>query len=214
MKFKFLKPVFLGLVLLLPSLGNVANASLINLIENGDFETGGVGQAIPGWTRLNGGNTGANTNTQRVYSSPSLFPSAGQLLVIQGHNSGYSLEQSVAVTAGIEYNFSFDWGEGGDTWRNVYIKADIFNNDGTLLATSGQKTAGSNTNQLFNEAFSFTPTTNSIDIKFIENSRSRVFVWLDAVTLTTPSVTSVPEPSALAIFALCIMGLATRRFKK
>ncbi|WP_299084424.1 PEP-CTERM sorting domain-containing protein [uncultured Paraglaciecola sp.] len=35
-----------------------------------------------------------------------------------------------------------------------------------------------------------------------------------AIPVATTSITSVPEPSTLAIFALGIMGLASRRFKK
>jgi hypothetical protein len=35
-----------------------------------------------------------------------------------------------------------------------------------------------------------------------------------AIPVATTSITSVPEPSTLAIFALSIMGLASRRFKK
>ena len=31
---------------------------------------------------------------------------------------------------------------------------------------------------------------------------------------TTPAVNAVPEPSTLAIFALGMIGLASRRFKK
>jgi hypothetical protein len=38
--------------------------------------------------------------------------------------------------------------------------------------------------------------------------------WIDGVSTTITSAPSVPEPSTLAIFALGMIGLASRRFKK
>ena len=38
--------------------------------------------------------------------------------------------------------------------------------------------------------------------------------WVDSVSTTITSTISVPEPSTLAIFALVMTGLTTRRFKK
>jgi hypothetical protein len=201
MKNKFLKSILASFIVLINS---VANAGLINLIDNGDFEADYTGQNVPSWVQLTGGNSGSNIRTFIGDTG------SNQVAYMQGHNSGYSLSQTVNVSAGVEYDFSFDWGEGGDAFRDVYLRADIYEN-GSVVASSDWLTAGLNTNVLFNQQFSFTPTSGLIDVRFQETSARRVFVFIDNVSLTTESV---PEPSTLAIFALGMMGLASRRFKK
>ena len=202
MKNKFLKSILASFIVLISS---VANAGLINLIDNGDFEADYTDRNVPSWVQLTGGNTGSNIGT-----FIGDLDSNNQVAYMQGHNSGFSLSQTVIVSAGVEYDFSFDWGEGGDPGRYVELRAYIYEN-GSVVASSDPLTAGSTTNVLFNQQFSFTPTSGLIDVRFQETSASRVFVFIDNVSLTTESV---PEPSSLAIFALGLMGLAARRFKK
>jgi hypothetical protein len=182
---------------MLVCLASPAHAELNNLITNGDFEatttlsTPGV---VTGWTHGPGAYSGANVRNY-VYADSNLFPD--QLGVLQGHNYGKSLSQALTITSGVEHNFSFNWGEGGDHFRSASIKVDIFlaSNLTTPIATSGWLSAANTpaaTNVLFNSALSFIASEEDIVVTFSETSRNRVFVWLDDVILTS---TALAEPS-------------------
>jgi len=123
-------------------------------------------------------------------------------------------------SAGFDTGFSFYYSSAVATSINVY--SDI-NKTGAILGTinlaanfTDNNCVGDPTGAFCNwdiASLGFTGIGKSIDFGGAVGN-----VGFDNITFGStepkPDVASVPEPSTLAIFALGIMGLASRRFKK
>lgn len=83
--------------------------------------------------------------------------------------------------------------------------------DGGNSSILGNSNGASNTYGAYNGNYYGTKKGNIINE---DTSNSASFTVNSLETFTVAGATSVPEPSTLAIFALSIMGLASRRFKK
>jgi len=115
-------------------------------------------------------------------------------------------------------------GTGWTAPPNIYV-----NHDGTLQRYLYFRTVGSTSDTGYSLAFDFerslmfalghTPETDpfyiNLCIEFaIDPCTKQISEYEDVEYLITLREASVPEPSTLAIFALGMIGLASRRFKK
>jgi len=128
--------------------------------------------------------------------------------VINYNNDGalYSGDWTVSATAIEDGDFTFDWSLiGHHSWYQSQVKLTAFSVSGSELLASGK--SGFN----FSETYTFTNIeaneTFGFNIHGYHYDSSRMMHG--EMTLA-----QVPEPSTLVIFALGIMGLASRRFKK
>jgi hypothetical protein len=192
MKFKFLKTIFTSIVLLASSLVNVANAGLITFEETS--HTSGWDSTYLGWTLHN----------SQIYTNL-WAPST-----VSGDN------------ALVNYNSRI--GE--------FTRDNIFNFEGAFFTRDGRysgTTALVNVfglDQLGNTIYSTQLTLTNAPAYFsfgwdniygiswdpIGNEDSSN-IGIDNFSFSEVSQ-NVPEPSTLAIFALGMIGLASRRFKK
>lgn len=224
MNVKMLKTTLVGLVL---SVSSIANAGLIT---NGDFEAG-----LSNWTTLNSGLSSDNVTVFILEAGPT------GSYANNGISSGPServLFQDFLVpildvrSASFSFDFFSDNSNPLDSafYNNATSAGNIFRID--IVNASTDVFATSSMFELFVDLGNIgsfnTVTYNNNSLTTFLNSHSgetlrlriandeSTFPWdtgvdnvsFDAVT------TSVPEPSTLAIFALGIMGLASRRFKK
>jgi len=213
MNFKSLRTAFTGLILSTGFFVNIANA---DLITNGSFESG-----ITGWTVEDSGyylNNG--------YTPGGLYAQDGNsLITLQVHNNGGRISQKVATDIGQTYSLSFyhafldytninsvnpsiTWSIGESGSEIISPTSFIYDDHAIGQHTDGWNLQTVNfiaTSVLTRVAFQGTP----------DNTGGYWGIQLDNVSMTTTSAqVSVPEPSTLAIFALGVMGLVSRRFKK
>ena len=189
MKFKFLSTIFGALIF---SVSGLANAGL--LTENFDG-------AFPEWES---NWLGANSNLQNFYGvGQGRGNNPDGLWIEDGLSNGVNIaEITFNSVFGITItDFSIDtkaYGSG-----TLFEAFDMLGNSiiSTTLTSNGQ---------YHNISFS---TTNGLSIFKYSNAYIEGNTSIDNVTVTTGNV-SVPEPTSLAIFALGIIGLASRRFKK
>ncbi len=128
-----------------------------------------------------------------------------------GISSGFfdlSLGGSFNISALAFWNESQGNGQGVNLF-NLYASNDNSFLSSTFLGAFSA-TEGITTAQVFN--FS-TITTSNIRIEVLSNHGSNCCTGIMEVAFEQET-TDVPEPSTLAIFALGIIGLASRRFKK
>ena len=207
MKFKFFKTTFLGLML---SLSGFANAGLI--VDNG-YDINAVNG--PGYTNGNGccltwddfTLTGDAIITSGSFLYRHNFSFAEYNFEIRNNNAGalgttvYSAvlaAADVAVTATLNSNSIFDFSlpsinlNAGTYWVNFSNVAD-----GSLQGLYGSKVG--------DFGHTMIQTVNTLS-----NLRDGVYIPFQL----NGTIASVPEPSTLAIFALGMMGLASRRLKK
>ena len=226
MKFKFLKTVILGLVFSANSLVSTANAGLI--IDNGSFTTVNeldwldltatqglsVSQALAnnsGWelaTKTQFYNmyyeffNFKNDEVLGVNSSVDWIHVAGGEKLTLEEGSDYasnSFSEFFGITASGSYSdylYSYSLGkylaDSGDyVTGGVYVK-DYFDRSDTLQTSMKQSVWWDDDNPTGNEGKSFGTY----------------------LVRSATDATEVPEPSTLAIFALAMIGLASRRINK
>lgn len=222
MNIKMLKAAVVGLVL---SVSGFANAGLIEHISNGDFETGD----FTGWNVVNtGSGAWAINDGTFIPSGPSaaLTPISGSYDSVS-HQSGpgfHNLYQDILLPTFFDMAFlSWDdrirntgvFSDPNQEWRvliedtsGVLISEVFSTNPGDVALQNGPNPRGFDLTSLLQPL-----SGQNIRISFEQQDDSGFFnATLDNVSFTT--ATSVPEPTTLAIFALGIMGLASRRFKK
>ena len=226
MKFKFLKTALVSTVLVVSSF---ANAGLI--IASGDsnindslntqfFNSLFGGQEVIG--RNGSLNTWA-TNNWGAFAT--------------------STATSYTTTSSISSSLSADWvilGSGSTITASEFSFLDSFVNDGGNLWVVGEASGYTainavatsvlnhfNTGMNISEATVYATGTASSEAILLGGGPSFKVNWASYITggtalysdnngaiISSFNTTSVPEPSTLAIFALGIMGLAARRFKK
>lgn len=229
MNIKMLKTALVGLVL---SVSGFANAGLINLVTNGDFETGDFtswsvqnlangGCGANSWVVNSTGTQGCSGNgvslTSPISGTFAAFNTndgpAGQLILSQQLTFGSnilsaSLSWLDQQDSHAERIFSIDLFDAG----NTTLLGNLFTNSASLSPDLWVSHTEALDSTLIQSLAGTTVTlrlTNNIPVSFTGPSG----FGLDAVSFNV-TTTDVPEPSTLAIFALGIMGLASRRFKK
>jgi len=201
MKYKFLQAAVTGLML---TVCNMANAGLIigsgwdddNNIETGSFS---VSNGLSAWT---------STDLFLIQHDPGVISGQEDDFAVLFNNFGHlSTGLNSLSTTGGASNIGTLWSIG--------TGADIMN-----VSFLGNYVVDLFTDELFNatgEGY-LTYGTNSVLLSFVSEATNNgisasILTTYTVKELTNPNI-SVPEPSTLAILALGIMGLASRRFKK
>jgi hypothetical protein len=145
-----------------------------------------------------------NNWTQNLNSgSIDLSLAASEISLISGNSSfaDFTDFTIVAVENGL---VKFDWSYTTEDWGQQYDPFGVLFNGGytqlTGVASSGTHSWDVSTGDVFGFRARTTDGIFGSSTTTISNFSS--------------TMTSVPEPSTLAIFALSMMGLAARRFKK
>jgi len=221
MKYKFLKAAFASLIL---SIGGFANAGLIATTYNSggglntsdDFTLGWRFMVhsdftIDGLAMFDDSTHGQPAGVQDSGDRVGLWTENGTLLADVTFNAntiydtadgGNFLVQSIAgvdLTAGMQY------------WIGRFIPdngLDMYSNSGSWT-TDSRFTANQRGHNGFNLNNGFSiPNTFALSAL-----NTNIWTYMSA-SFTIANSVQVPEPSTLAIFALGVIGLALRRFKK
>jgi hypothetical protein len=224
MKFKFIKAAVTGIIL---SVSSLANAGLISSSEyslesiNGPFHGG-----------FNNYSTARDINNVTELNAVDAMLSDGAVNLISGSNgiSYTSQTTPIGTFTGIytaydsgslyELIYSFDGSAprlfNGFSMESSRAEATMFNSslsvslDGTNWTEVSKGTVTTVTNNgVDTGSFSFT----GVVANYVKYSTTRRNGSIHEIALFEETV-DVPEPSTLAIIALGLMGLASRRFKK
>jgi hypothetical protein len=225
--------------LLLATFGPAAYAA--NLVTNGDFETttytvnhqfGGTGgytgpvQGVTGWQ----GNTGYNLyffagtattvsavsqypgNQEKLWGPVPASPTGGNFVAIDGDvNARGSISQSIAgLVAGQQYVLSFDWGAGqvqsrtGATTEQFSVSLGSETHSTAVVADPSQAFTG-----WFHSVMTFTATSATETLSFLSIGTPTGLPPI--ATLDGVSLTQVPEPAALGLLGIGLLGLVAVR---
>jgi len=215
MKGKFLNSTLAGVILAISCLVNLANAGIITVgdasFEDSPLNHGSWGDMVGPWS-------GGWVDTYPGGYSLDILAHDGEQ-VASGNT--YQL-LDVLFEAGQDYSLTAwftprdaGWGHGP---AGFYMEDIGHNNGATLLdGFSSSPLFGGPQHGVWTE-FTINYTATGAD------AGKKIGIYLgsaywDDISLTTTANTnsapsSVPEPSTLAIFALGLMGVASRRFKK
>ena len=220
MKFRYFKIVVTGLFI---TMCNAANAGLLLVEQYDNYWSADVNQLIS-YANNNNASTSSFWEVIDFTDDPAGF--AGQ---IPGSNpwpsaNGLTLGNSHPI------NSTFFARITGDFYTNtaetyffqtynddgvfVYIDGELVINDPNLHGEArfeGSKLLGVGSHSI--ELYFF-ENTGEASLEFTVADSSRVFTHFNDPLGSTTLVTDVPEPTTLAIFALGLMGLASRRFNK
>lgn len=206
MNIKMLKTALVGLVI---SVSGFANAGLIEFSDRASFETAiGTSTTIDFEADLQSSWT---YNTNFVEGNVVITPSSNYQYIgdfdelsnnnnqwntwgsdfLLGEAVGHTIQFNTAVNA-----FGLDFGGNGNGTFNFQLD----NGEQFSATSSGQ----------FGE-YNFIGVTSTSSFTSVTWSSSNSRIAADNIIYST---IDVPEPSTLAIFALGIMGLASRKFKK
>ena len=210
MKFKFLKAAFVGVIL---SVSGLADASLIQ----SDYLTLGDGLAVYDdatnltWLDLSltRGLSYDQATNQHVGFAHASDSNVNTLLnnffgTINYNKYGYTPTGEIELAP--LFTELFGNADDIDRGRTIFSYG-YFIDDKDFYRLAGANTAG----QVFG------PDYFSNQDRWKENGHRRNGVFLvrtGEILIDDPNLTKVPEPSTLAIFALGVIGLASRRFKK
>ena len=221
MKHKLLNSYLVSLILAASCSVGVANAGLIVIQGTGltgtdkieNFDIGALGNNVS--TQFTGNGLTFNT-----------ISGAGVALTSNA-NCGNSLQgvTNQYLYAGLNFPCS-----GSSLTDSFSI---LFDNDVSELSWQGFNRAGGtgftvtalldnvqvsvidlNTTNNFENQFMMFTGSNFNELRIIENGTSNLFFAMDNFAWNEATSQDVPEPSTLAIFALGMIGLASRRFKK
>ena len=234
MKNKSLKAILAVAVLAASSLVNVANASLINVDVNNDGSN--IGYSVQG-SDLVWMDFGQNNTDSYKFVADNL--GAGQKY--DGWDLANEDEVTTMWTAIFSPFFAggdYTDGLGTDGFRIHYRNGDVFGNIFDIVGTNTYFNIGNNYEQL--QGYGLFEGSSGLshlwyvihevdagggDVAMIDNrgtfdvNRNNTDPLLSTMLVRRTSgarggSTAVPEPSTLAIFALGMIGLASRRFKK
>ncbi|GLX79477.1 hypothetical protein tinsulaeT_28170 [Thalassotalea insulae] len=208
MKFIFLKTALVGLFL---TVSNLANAGLITVWTNeSDFLTDNLSLTMESFESASGlelplvaGQITVSTDNTSYGSFngiSSLFPTDGVSEVRYGADDGDSIFFSFADAINV---FGINISDFGTTEGSPVLT--FFDNSGnTLQVLSGTQNTGLN-------FFGFKSDTLFTQVQFKYTGANGDGIYFDEAYFNS---VNVPEPSTLAIFALGVIGLSSRRFKK
>ena len=231
MKFKFLKTTFTVLVLSTSCLTNVASAGAIEWSD--DFE-GPRSSELTGWDLEAMGSGSDGSFSDYGFSGTNWLRSSGR-----SSTATLTLTGLAAHTA-INLDFLFaimDSYDPNDYFRVSVDNRLVFNAPMTswrgqaptygtelvskrqLAGTNGQEWSKDSAFDLGTLAsiqnISHTASTVKIDfLAQMDEGKTNESFAIDDLSVSLVGSAAVPEPSTLAIFALGLMGLASRRFKK
>lgn len=209
MNIKMLKAAVAGLVL---SVSGYANAGIILINDEAIFQNAGIANIVSDFEEFG---TSEFSEPSDPYLQGGISYSSADNLVLGGSNSIYDTNGTNMLTnnfwnpiEGTFYQnfslFGFDagWSNSDDNGSRITIGTNIdtyvFDVDFDVASSSA--------------FYGFIASDDEFFISFeITSNVYNALVSIDNVTVGT---SAIPEPSTLAIFALAIMGLAPRRFKK
>lgn len=223
------------LVALTGLVGTAAQATTVNLVANGDFETttNGVGQinahtVATGWT-----STGYNflfapntADTTGTYGGLTLWgpgkgaanglvnsPTGGNFLAADGAYGVAPISQTITgLVAGKTYDLGFYWAAAQQSgYTGLNTEQWIVSLGGQTISTSVYNNASHGFSGWMHESFTYTATSTSEVLSFLARGTPTgepPFSLLDGVSLTA----NVPEPSttALIVGGLVLLGCASR----
>ena len=213
--------MFLSILLSANCLVSVANAGLINLLENSGFETGDFTDWIVTGTSphtdvgIDGTNLSGYTDNDfdPSYSNVRSGEYSAWAIVSATNNLYADFSQTLSVSGNTVYNIGYFF--GNDT-ATAYGWSSFITVNGSTIATPSSYIRGSTSADFADIGGTYTTAANetSLTVRYRINGSGtgRAAFSLDDFYVQTE--VTVPEPSTLAIFALGMIGLASRRFKK
>ncbi len=161
-----------------------------NLVSNCGFETG----SFSSWTLIPAA-TGSDFHVTTNLAHSGSY--SAQFGALSGQND--YIYQNIATTPGDAYTVTFYVGEAGQTGEF------LANWGGTNFLTI---TGNNNCPACYNtESFILTATSSNTQLEFGGNTL-QTWYYLDDISVTrSPSSSSVPEPSALALLGAGLLGL-------
>ncbi|MFT5755554.1 MAG: hypothetical protein ACI9LM_000263 [Alteromonadaceae bacterium] len=207
-----LAPYFMMLIIIFTA--SKANAGIINLVENGSFEDLGTSVALGGygsrstWQIYSSISDWQASQNVEIWSNNFIVPAydGNRVLELNAHrgnvNGKFSIYQSLVTNIGQTYELTF-----AGRRRQANSDESFSVSIGGLFDSVHNQTSGQ-----WNEyRYQFTALSALSTLTFtsLDGGRDATGNVFDDIR-----VTAVPEPSTLAIFALGMIGLASRRFNK
>jgi len=195
-----------GLILSITSLVNVANAGLIivNFVDNDGPQWEGIVDTSLNTLTINSWVEGAGGTG---HWTPSAVPLIFRAYATPGVGT-FQFNQLLA------YDISDSWdGTIGPTWGFLsdLTKMTISWNEGVFAANNSR--LGWGMAQRNDQAIVSTSFNDNTGFSFVPRSTSSNYATR-ADTVTFRDLKTIPEPSTFAIFALGMIGITFRRFKK
>lgn len=212
MKVKYIKSAVAGLVL---SVSGFANAGLIEFSDRASFEA--VTDVLTTIDFEDNGTDSWNYNTNYVEGNAVITPTFDyqyhgdyeNLLAV--NNPWHTLGSDFLLGSGAGHTIRFS-----EAIKTFGLDFGVHHPDTvTFTLSSGEQFLMEHAG---GQEYNFFGVISDIafnSVSWSSNSGSATTMYTDNISYNTTGPTStVPEPSTLAIFALGIMGLASRRFKK
>lgn len=223
MKFKFLSAAFTGILLSASCFVNVANAGLISTADCQAANTTTLGSCV---TVAEWHNTGDDFGGLKkatfaddlflTVSDSGTYNKVGTYEELAGYHWATSEEMATRLTTYLSANGDGDLqtfnyhGQGGWAGYNFANSAgDLV--DRRYFVFSDTATSSRVIHAGIKEYLNIT-STNSVRVHY-SNASTEASNWAGFVLIKDPTL-DVPEPPAIAIFVLGLIGLASRQFNK
>lgn len=199
MKLKFATALFA-----LATLAGSANAEIINVIKNGDFENG-----RSQWTLTGNVDYASQTQGGFYWGGGSVAQNGTRAIAFNSGDrfANGTLSQSFATVQGYVYRVSFDYGSTSPSPQSMnYIVLA-----GNTTLANGKVTDNNVSGLLDNYRFSFVGTGGMTTLRFLDANANNSISndgLLDNVRV------EVPEPASMALMGLGLLGLGFGRRRK